>query len=308
GYCRQLRQRLDSITRPAEAPPGPAYIVIEKILGAGEPLAADWGVDGTSGYDFMEDVAAVLHAPGGAEPLGALWSEISGRPAEFEPEELQARQDMLAWQFHGQLGRCVATFTELARSTRQAEGVTARMLHRAIECLLWAFPVYRTYGLGTSAPEADARIRAIARERVARFVPPGEAGVFDLVLAWLAGEGPGDARLAAEAARRFQQLSAPIAAKAVEDTAFYRYGRLLSRNDVGFDAGRLASSIEEFHAAAAGRAERFPIGMLATATHDHKRGEDVRARLAVLSELPDLWREHVLRWEHLVAPQARGID
>jgi (1->4)-alpha-D-glucan 1-alpha-D-glucosylmutase len=220
GYCRGLRERLDSIKRPADAPPGPAYIVIEKILGPGEPLSADWSVDGTSGYDFMEEVAALLHSPEGAAPLGVLWAEISDRSAEFEPEELQARQDMLAWQFHGQLGRCVAAFEALAGSTPQAEGVTAGMLHRALERLLWVFPVYRTYGLGTSAPASDARIREIARERVARFIPPGEAGVVDLVLAWLAGEGPGDPALASEAVRRFQQLSAPIAAKAVEDTAF----------------------------------------------------------------------------------------
>jgi len=308
GYCRTLRQRLDSIERPADVPPGPAYIVIEKILGAGEPLSADWGVDGTSGYDFMEEVAALLHAPAGEAPLAALWTEISGRPAEFEPEELQARQDMLAWQFHGQLGRCVAAFEALAGSTPDAEGITAGMLHRAIERLLWVFPVYRTYGLGTSAPESDAHIRAIARERVARFIPPGEAGVVDLVLAWLAGDGAGDTRLAAQAVRRFQQLSAPIAAKAVEDTAFYRYGRLLSRNDVGFDANRFAATIDDFHAAAAGRAERFPHGLLATATHDHKRGEDVRARLAVLSELPELWREHVERWFSLAAPIAEGVN
>jgi len=143
---------------------------------------------------------------------------------------------------------------------------------------------------------------------VQRFVPPGEANVVDQILAWLAGEGPGDAELAAQAVRRFQQLSAPIAAKAVEDTAFYRYGRLLSRNDVGFDAGTFASSIEDFHEAAKGRAERFPRGMLATATHDHKRGEDVRARLAVLSEMPDLWRARVERWQALAAPFAEAVE
>jgi len=308
GYCRTLRERLDGIERPADVPPGPAYIVIEKILGAGEPLSTDWGVDGTSGYDFMEEVAALLHAPGGEAPLGLLWAEVSGRSPTFAPEELQARQDMLAWQFHGQLGRCVAAFEALARSTREAEAITAGMLHRAIERLLWVFPVYRTYGLGTAAPASDARIRAVARERVARFVPPGEAGIMDMVLDWLAGEGPGDPELAARAVRRFQQLSAPIAAKAVEDTAFYRYGRLLSRNDVGFDAERFSSTVNDFHAVAVKRAEQFPHGMLATATHDHKRGEDVRARLAVLSELPDLWRDHVLRWFDLAAPLAHGVD
>lgn len=307
GYCRQLRERLDAIPRPAGAPPGPAYLVIEKILGADEPLADDWGVDGTSGYDFMEEVAALLHAPAGEEPLTALWTGISGRPADFAAEELRARQDMLAWQFEGQLTRAVASFVALAGSTPEAAGITAGMLRRALERLLWVFPVYRTYGSGRSAPATDAAIRARARARVVPFLPPGEAGVTDLVLSWLAGEGPGDAGLAAEAVRRFQQLSAPIAAKAVEDTAFYRYGRLLSRNDVGFEAGRFSTSITDFHAIARDRAARFPHAMLASATHDHKRGEDVRARLAVLSELPGLWHDHVRRWQDLAAPFAAGV-
>ncbi|MEG3164178.1 malto-oligosyltrehalose synthase [Sphingomonas sp. PB2P19] len=298
GYCRTLRSRLDGI-RPG------AYLVIEKILAPGEPLAADWGVDGTSGYDFMEQVAGLLHAPEGAEPLGELWAEISGRPAEFAPEELRARQEMLAWQFDAQLRACVAAFVTLARSSPECDGLTQGMLHRAIERLLWVFPVYRTYGTGTAAPAADTAIRAEARARVERFVPPGEAAVVDRVLGWLAGEGPGDA---AEAVRRFQQLSAPIAAKAVEDTAFYRYGRLLSRNDVGFDPAHLSTSIAAFHDAMSARANDWPHAMLATATHDHKRGEDVRARLAVLSELPNLWRDRVARWQALAAPHADGVD
>jgi (1->4)-alpha-D-glucan 1-alpha-D-glucosylmutase len=298
GYCRTLRARLDTI-RPG------AYFVLEKILARGEPLASDWGVDGTSGYDFMEEVAGLLHAPEGAEPLGKLWAEISGRPADFAPEELRARQEMLAWQFDAQLRACVAAFVSLARSSPECDGLTQGMIHRAIERLLWVFPVYRTYGTGDAAPAADAAIRAEARARVAPFVPPGEGHVVDRILGWLAGDGPGDA---AEAVRRFQQLSAPIAAKAVEDTAFYRYGRLLSRNDVGFDPAHFSTSIAAFHDAILARAGHWPHAMLATATHDHKRGEDVRARLAVVSELPDLWRERVRCWQALAAPFADGVD
>ncbi len=298
GYCRMLRARLDAI-RPG------AYFVIEKILARGEPLAADWGVDGTSGYDFMAEVAGLLHAPEGAEPLAALWAEISGRPAEFAPEELRARQDMLAWQFDAQLRGCVAAFVALARSRPELDGITQGMIHRAIERLLWVFPVYRTYGTGDAAPAADAAIRAEARARVQPFVPPGEGPVVDRILDWLAGDGQRDA---ADAVRRFQQLSAPIAAKAVEDTAFYRYGRLLSRNDVGFDAACFSTGIAAFHEAMAARAADWPNAMLATATHDHKRGEDVRARLAVLSEVPELWHERVGRWQAIAAPFADGVD
>ncbi|KQS48874.1 MULTISPECIES: malto-oligosyltrehalose synthase [unclassified Sphingomonas] len=308
GYCRQLRSRLDASERPADAPAGPAYIVIEKILADGEPLSTDWGVDGTSGYDFMEQVTALLHAPAGAEPLAELWAKTSGRSADFAPEELRARQELLAWQFDAQHRRCVAAFVALARSTPDCDGLTAGMLHRAIERLLWVFPVYRTYGTGGAAPASDATIRDTVRQRIVPFVPPGEGAVVDRILGWLAGIGLGDTALAAEAVRKFQQLSAPIAAKAVEDTAFYRYGRLLSRNDVGFDAAWLSMDIDAFHAAMIDRARDWPAAMLATATHDHKRGEDVRARLAVLSEAPDMWRACVERWIELAAPFTDDVD
>ncbi len=302
GYCRMLRARFDAIEPKAGR--GPAYIVIEKILAEGEPLATDWGVDGTSGYDFMAQVTALLHDPAGAEPLAALWAEVSGRSATFEPEELRARQEMLSWQFEGQLQRCVEAFVALARSTPACDGLTAGMIRRAIERLLWVFPVYRTYGTGDAAPVADAAIRATARDRVTPHLAPGEAVVVDRILDWLAGEGPGGAERAADAVRRFQQLSAPIAAKAVEDTAFYRYGRLLSRNDVGFDPAAFALGNDEFHALMRGRAADWRRAMLASGTHDHKRGEDVRARLAVLSEVSALWREHVTAW----LAQVRAID
>ena len=297
GYCRTLRERM-----------GPdAIIWIEKILGAGEPLATDWGVDGTSGYDFMEEVSALLHDPAGEAPLGEAWAARSGRSADFAPEELQARQDELAWQFEGQLKGCVRAFVQLAESDT-GNVLTPEMLRRAIQRLLWVFPVYRTYGTGDAAPASDAAIRARARERVQPLIPPGEDFVVDAVFAWLAGEGPGDPNLAAQAVRRFQQLSAPVAAKGVEDTAFYRYGRLLSRNDVGFDAERFSMDADEFHARMAARARDWPRALLATATHDHKRGEDVRARLAVLSTMPEPWLTHVRRWDALAGTALDGVD
>ncbi len=288
GYCRRLRERL-----------GPdAWIVIEKILGPDEALSEAWQVDGTSGYDFMEEVAALLHDPAGATPLGDLWHDISGRPADLEPEELLARQQLLAWQFTGQLEACTDAFAAVA-----PDGVTRSMLRRAVERLLWVFPVYRTYG--PDAPATDAAVRENIRQRVAPHVPPGERHVVDLILDWLAGNGPDGS---AEAVRRFQQLSAPIAAKSLEDTAFYRYGRLLSRNDVGFDAARMALDPEAFHKRMQHRAAHWPHAMLTTATHDHKRGEDTRARLAVLSAIPGRWREVVMEWEEIAATHGKQVD
>jgi len=304
GYCRKLRARFDAMAREDG---NRAYIVVEKILAADEPMGEDWGVDGTSGYDFMEEVSALLHAPEGTRPLAELWAQLSGRSDQFAPEELQARQDLLAWQFAGQLDQCVAAFTALTAATVDLEeAITTPMLRRAIERLLWVFPVYRTYG--PDAPSSDEAIRQMARNRVEPLLPPGESFVVDQILEWLAGSGPGDREARSEAVRRFQQLSAPIAAKAVEDTAFYRHATLLSRNDVGFDAGRLSLPIAAFHDRMKGRAERFPLAMLTTATHDHKRGEDVRARLAVLSAMPEDWRRQVEAWRMQTLDLAEGVD
>jgi (1->4)-alpha-D-glucan 1-alpha-D-glucosylmutase len=297
AYLERLRARM----------PG-AWIVVEKILAPGEAMPADWPIDGTSGYDFMEEVTALLHAPAGEAPLARHWAAISGRPAHFHAEELQARRDMLAWEFEGQLSACVAAFHALARSAEATHAFTAGMLRRALRAMLWVFPVYRTYGTGGAAPPTDAPVRETVRRRAAEHAAPGEMEVVDAVLGWLAGEGPGDPALAAEAVRRFQQLSAPIAAKAVEDTAFYRYGPLLSRNDVGFDPSRFALSIEDFHAAMARRAASAPVALLATATHDHKRGEDVRARLAVLSGRPQAWIAAADAWRARLGAAGEGVD
>ncbi|WP_339348350.1 malto-oligosyltrehalose synthase [uncultured Sphingomonas sp.] len=281
GYCRTLRERLGDA----------AWILVEKILAPADPQpGADWGLDGTSGYDFMEQVSLLIHDRAGVDALERTWSRLTGESADFAPEEFVARQDLLAWQFAGQLDRCVAAFSAIA-----PDGITTAMLRRAIERLLWVFPVYRTYGTGQAAPASDETIRRVAREQVAPLIPPGETAVVDMVLDWLAGTGP-HAVEAGDAVRRFQQLSAPIAAKAVEDTAFYRYGRLLSRNDVGADAELLGVHPDTFHDLTRQRATAVPHAMLTTATHDHKRGEDARARLAVLSAMPDAWAEQADRW------------
>ena len=159
GYCRRLRQRFEALPRDPEAPGGPAYIVVEKILAPGETLAEDWRMDGTSGYDFMEDVSALLHDPAGAQPLEALWRDRSGRQLSFHDEELRARQELLAWSFEAQLRACIEAFQAVANSDPQTAGLTEGMLRRALGRLLWVFPVYRTYGTGSRAPHGDADIR-----------------------------------------------------------------------------------------------------------------------------------------------------
>ena len=306
AYLRKLRARLDSLV--AERPGGAgtrAYLVVEKILGPGERLPADWPCDGTSGYDFLNEVSALLHDPAGEEPLSRLWAQISGRASDFDAEERLARPEILRLGFAGQLTAVAARLSRLARDDLATRDLTRESLRRALEALLSDFPAYRTYAQGGPPGDADRQILAAAGTAAQALVVEADRPALDQILAWMGGEGPGDAPERAAALRALQQLSAPVAAKSVEDTAFYRYGRLISRNDVGCDPGRLGDSLAAFHAAMARRAADWPDSMLATATHDHKRGEDVRARLAVLSERPHLWSLHVRNW---LAEPPEGVD
>lgn len=273
GYCRRLRQRLDELVVGKHA-----WLVVEKILGAGESLATDWGIDGTSGYDFMNEVSALQHDPSNAAALGQLWHDSTRRAADFADEEVPARREIIEVGFNAQLEAATNAAHRLARSDRTTRDVSAAAIRRGLIALLSHFPAYRTYGDGASRIDRESSAKALAAAK--HSVPESNHAVLDHLDLWLRDPS---------VASRFQKLSAPVAAKAVEDTAFYRYGRLLSRNDVGFDAARLGGSIADFHRACADRLATFPHSMLATATHDHKRGEDVRARLAVISEVPDLW-------------------
>lgn len=282
GYCRKLRQRL-----------GAAYLVVEKILLGGETLSTGWQCDGTTGYDFMDEVSAVQHAPAAAVPLAATWATLSGRSAVFATEEQAARREILARSFGAQLEACVSSFAE----DSPVADVSRPALRRALVELLVHFPVYRTYATAAERPATDEAFLAKAVTGAKETGLAGDRWVLDLLHRWFR-----DPALSAEPLRRFQQLSAPIAAKSVEDTAFYRYGRLLSRNDVGFDAHRFASTPADFHVSMKRRQAEAPRAMLATATHDHKRGEDVRARLAVLSEMPDRWSRTLQAWTQRITP------
>lgn len=302
-YCRELRRHLDTLQR--QRPDGlrerRAWLVVEKILAPGEWIPSGWDVDGSTGYDFMDQVSALQHDPAASEPLSAHWAVLSGRPREFHGEEEMARHQILSHSFDGQRERLVDALVEAGAADRDAEGLTRAALRRAVTSLIAQMRAYRSYATGRDdGMGAGEPVQAALRAALAQ--PLSDPPALHFVASVLDGDGD-EARRPARitAIRRFNQLSAPLAAKAVEDTAFYRYGRMLSRNDVGFDAAVLGTHPDTFHGLMRERAERTPHAMLATATHDHKRGEDVRARLAVLSEMPEAWIEASARWRGLVA-------
>ncbi|HEV2622983.1 MAG TPA: malto-oligosyltrehalose synthase [Frateuria sp.] len=317
-YCRQLRHRLRSLQRqrPTGTPPGPAYVVVEKILAEGERLRGTWRTDGTTGYEFMDQVGALLHDPAGEGMLTELWQAMSGERADFAAVARTARRQILVDSFEAELDRTARALFDAARADLSTRDVSLPAIRRVLVELLVHFPVYRTYAGGLGRDAADESVFQQAYGRARRNVRIEDRELLAEVSAWLGGQSPrglppGRMRRARERAMTiFQQATSPMAAKAVEDTACYRYGRLLSRNEVGADPGRLALDIPGFHALCAERAHDFPHNLLATATHDHKRGEDARARLAVLSQagVVSAWAGTVARWRERNARLRPLID
>ncbi len=303
GYCLRLRERLDALQdrRPPDVP-GRVALYIEKILAEGERLHTDWGVDGTTGYEFMNEVSGVQHDPAGAPSLRGLWREVSGREDDFLAEVHQARGEMLDSVLASEFEACGLALHRVARARRETRDVTLGAIKRALKALIVHFPVYRTYADEQGRPAQDEPFFQQALAGARDDLNPPDVAVLERLERWLGGEAPNDCQnneeraLRQRAITRFQQLTSPVAAKAVEDTAGYRSAVLISRNDVGFDPQNLCIDPAEFHAASAFRQRHFPHSLVTTATHDHKRGEDVRARLAALSENGELFARRVREW------------
>lgn len=315
AYCRKLRRRMAAAARqrPADAPKVEPYIVVEKILAPGESMPADWRVDGTTGYEFMDQVSAVLHDPAGEAPLSLLWKEVSGSARDFPAEERLARRQILRDNLAAEREACARALHRIARSDIMTRDIPLAVIRRVLTELLVHFPVYRTYTRAGRATSQDATVMLRAVGAARANLPVSDHDVLDHLYQWLGEERirtlPAPLRRLRLVARtRFQQLSSPTAAKSVEDTAFYRYGRLLSRNEVGSHPDEFSLSPEDFHAAGQERLARYPGALLATATHDHKRGEDVRMRLAVLSEIPDEWAAALRGWLKAAEPMQQVLE
>ncbi|WP_174990318.1 malto-oligosyltrehalose synthase [Pandoraea captiosa] len=293
AYCRKLRAALQE-RRNGQHDEREPWIVVEKILMDGEPLDPRWEIDGTTGYDFMNDVGALLHDSRGAAALDAYWQTCTGDMRDFGEHVREARQQLLRDRFGSEIARAVGALARLidAQPAGRARDFGVASLRRCVCALASSFPVYRLY-----PDDADAAksVLMTAQAGAKHLLHPLDHPALAQLVEWLTPMEDSSPQHR-EAQIRFAQVTAPLAAKAVEDTAGYRWGRLLSRNDVGCDASRLAMPLDVFHEANVHRARHWPRAMLTTATHDHKRGEDVRARLAVLSEIPTQWCEAVAGW------------
>ncbi|MBM7061891.1 malto-oligosyltrehalose synthase [Pseudomonas sp. UL073] len=316
AYCRKLRRSVERVLakRPTELHAAHFPIYVEKILGEQEQLASDWGVDGTTGYEFMNQVSLLQHDPLGELHLHGLWNAVSGRPANFREEVLEARQLVLTGSLAGDLENVAQGLLLLARTDLATRDFTLGALRRALLALIVHFPVYRTYATASGRAPDDQAVFRQALAGASDSLAESDRLVLPRLDRWLGGQPLRDVplgptrHLQRKVLVRFQQLTSPAAAKAVEDTACYRAGVLLSRYDVGFDPQRFSAPAEAFHRACRARAQRFPHNLLATATHDHKRGEDTRARLAVLSERSHWYAERLEHWRRLAAPLRSQVD
>ncbi|MDF0730915.1 malto-oligosyltrehalose synthase [Pseudomonas entomophila] len=315
GYCRKLRRRVDGLLaeRPLSAALEHFPIYVEKILGSDEHLHRDWLTDGTTGYEFMNQVSLLQHDPAGEAPLTELWSTVSERPP-FDEEVRTARHLVLNASLAGDCESVAQALLQVARDNLMTRDLTLGAIRRALQALVEHYPVYRTYFTACGRPAEDEAFFQQALAGARQSLGEADWPLLEHLERWLGGQPwralpPGRPRKhLRHACVRFQQLTAPSAAKAVEDTAFYRSARLLSRNDVGFEAERFSATPAQFHNEAQRRLRDFPDNLLATATHDHKRGEDCRARLAVLSELAPWLASRVEHWRELAAPLRVQLD
>jgi len=300
GYCRRLQ---DEARRRGLSTP--IYVVVEKILSAHERLRGDWTVSGTTGYDFMAQVGGLLVEPKGASRIASFYATFTGAAANYDANAVAARRQIAAGNLSAELTVLAGALRRLAKSSPHTRDFTLHALRLALIDIVSFFPVYRTYVDAAGVSDEDLRDVRWAFGRARKATALVDRSVFDFVEAVLTADLerlPGQGwrrRDILPVARKFQQFTGPVAAKSEEDTAFYRYVPLVSLNEVGSSPARPGLSVAAFHHACQTRREGHPLAMLATASHDHKRGEDVRARLHVLSEAPLDWARAVRRWMRL---------
>ncbi|HEV3486681.1 MAG TPA: malto-oligosyltrehalose synthase, partial [Vicinamibacterales bacterium] len=306
----------------------PLYVLAEKILSGREELPLRWAVHGTTGYNYLNDLNGVFVDAGHARRMRRIYTKLTGRDEPFEDVLYHCKRLIMGTAMSSELNVLAHMLDRIGESNRKSRDFTLDSMRDVITEVVACFPVYRTYVDQNGWTPDDRRIveQAIARAR--RRNPAMEASLFDFFREVMlprdpedqppAREGerrvgypPSDADEAAERLRfamKLQQYTGPVQAKGLEDTAFYRYNLLISLNEVGGDPSRFGRTVQEFHDANARRLRDWPLEMLATATHDTKVGEDVRARINAISEMPEEWGREVSRWSRLNRANRTLVD
>lgn len=278
------------------------YVVVEKILMPGETLPADWPTAGTTGYELGRLLCALQIDPGQRQAMTAAWTGFTGESGDFAAAVRGAKRRILVVNLAGELDGLATLARRIAAAHRSTRDLGRDSLRTALVELVVELPTYRSYADAAGCSAADARMLVEAGDRAKRHPLIEDGRPVDFLVGVVSGtvataaDAPRD-----EFVRRFQQVSGPAMAKAAEDTAFYRFNRLIAQNEVGSEPEPFGMSVPEFHAAVADRLRTQPLALSATATHDTKRGEDARMRIAMIAQQPERWRDEVGRWHAATA-------
>jgi (1->4)-alpha-D-glucan 1-alpha-D-glucosylmutase len=272
------------------------WILGEKILEPGERLRPDWPIHGTTGYDYLNQASGLFVDSANEKPLSEFYSDFTGESTDYDAVSRDKKHRVLRDLLGSDVNRLTTLFTEICECHRDRRDFTQHDIIRAIRELVACFTVYRTYIVPERNEITDEDVRYVneaiqlAKENRPELDPELFDFLADVLLLGVRGA------LESEFVMRFQQFTGPAMAKGVEDTVFYNYNRLISLNEVGGDPGRFGICVNQFHTFCSETQKTHPATMLASSTHDTKRSEDVRARISLLSEIPDRWGEAVQRW------------
>ena len=326
AYFRQLQQSYasqrtraihDATLNPnrTQAPPWPLYVAAEKILSKGESLPEDWAVYGTTGYDFLNNVNGIFVEPANRDAVDKIYRDFIGRKIDFLNLINSTKKMIMLISLASEINSLSHQLDRISERNRHYRDFTLNSLTFAIREVIACLSVYRTYNNATTGAvsERDQKYIAAAVEEAKKRNPRTARALFDfiqdtLLLRNLNHFRAEDRRQVIDFVMELQQLTGPVMAKAVEDTAFYAYNRLISLNEVGGDPEQFGLSLEAFHRQNADRQRHWPHSMLTTSTHDTKRSEDVRARINVLSEIPPEWGTALERWSRINADKKSGVD
>lgn len=279
------------------------YLVVEKILGADEELSNEWLVFGTTGYDYLNLLNNLFILPDNQQSIQRIYEEFVGKRDNMDDVIYHCKKLILIVSMSSELHILARQLEEICEQHRWSRDFTLESLRFALREVIACFPVYRSYIRPQDHQISDAdryHIETAIKEAKNRN-PAVESSIFDFIQSVLLlqnPEGLTDEQVEARGqfVLRFQQLTGPVTAKGVEDTAFYRYYPLISLNEVGMDPNLFGITVDFFHQKNQERKQKWPYTMLATSTHDTKRNEDVRARINILSENPESWRAALQRW------------
>ncbi len=291
----------------------PFYIVGEKILTKGERVPEDWPISGTIGYAFLTSLNGIFVDAENGKKFDDIYSRFVGSKLDYQDLVYEKKKLIMLTALSGEINALSHYLNRLSEKNRHTRDFTLNSLTSAVIETIACFPVYRTYVNACGVTERDRRYVEQAVARSKRRSPALSATIFDflqevLLLSYPEDFGEKDRIEWLDFVMRFQQISGPVMAKGLEDTVFYVYNRLVSLNEVGGSPERFGTSLDAFHGQNIERIKSWPCSLNATSTHDTKRSEDVRARLDVLSEIPDEWRHHLGRWSRINKKRKSAVD